>query len=1125
MSSELNALHPPDDPEDVLMDRFLAADERRLQGYEDWISCSMAGLVPHAADKLCSLLECIELLAKAGSSASLSTTVSGVHSGKVQHPSEAQSPLYYAGYRILKELGRGGFGIVYLARHEQMERDVAIKVPSLSLLGSNEAQRRFQLEARAVANLNHPNIVTIYEASTGNQPAIVYEYCDAGTLSHFVTKLRSPLRESAIIDVMICLADALRHAHSRGVLHRDIKPGNILICRGSQVDHAEGFDVDGQKWVPKLADFGLAKLLDEHSELTQTNQVMGTVSFMAPEQATGQSSEADTRTDIYSMGAVLYWLISGKPPFESATKISTLRQIEAERPQSPRRFRTDLSTELELVCLKSLEKAPEDRFETVADMLVDLRAIKAGDPISLRPAGKWQQLRQWMRYHRTAALGLAVTFLATLLFSGLQFHHNRQQQALIDQLDERNNELQDAIQRKEDALKIAEEIQHAQLHINYVMELQNVTSLIELGKHSQARKQLEALTTHPDESPREDFAWRYLYSCCNRQVFEHKEHQCEVLSSAVASSRQWYVTADKQGTICLRDAISGKLLRQLEPFPGEVFGLQFSPDANLLAVGGTGGSIRLYDTTTWKVVTNLVQHQQTVKAIVFTPDSRYMISGARDNQLIWWNTSDWTVERQVQAHDVVQNVCISVDGQFLVTGGFDGRTRIWSVQSGEMQHDFAGHQTAVLATAISSDNRFVAAGGYDSNVKVWDLSTEQVYQQIAVEQAWSISFPQQDRLLIGESTGALKLFDVHQPQRDHLLRQMTPHTGKIRSHYYLSEPQRILTIGDDKRVCVYSGVLDDVRKTRPAKELRRLEAHSDGRQFLGGALGLISVTLDRSGQELSASVHEYQNPVDQENTKLADKYQGHWRHFPHPTSSQNEPFRVGLIDGCDVRVESSVPNAESDAILLHHDCSVDRLAYSPDGQQMATVTSDGRLHLWQVNRPLKKVEQHVGPVLDLCFDSEGNRVNLSLHGGKIVEVNTSTGNQRLLYSAEAVDFYCVETDASGHYIAAGGTGGNVVLLDVPQNREVIQISVPLNVFSLAFTPDSRYLAIASSDIRLIDAKTGRQILTFGQIKDPGKLYECIAFSPQNDLLLAAHQYDQGFLEIWDLFDPWHSEAK
>jgi serine/threonine protein kinase len=459
MSSELKANYQPDDRPDDLIDRFVAADERRLQGDHDWISCSIAGLVPDAADKLNSLLECVELLARAGSSFAADKTITFQRAAEDPVDRDDETPRHYAGYRILSELGRGGFGIVYRGRHEHMQRDVAIKVPALSLLGSQEALRRFQLEARAVANLNHPNIVTIHEASAGSQPAIVYEYCDGGTLSHFVKTLERPLTESAILQILICLAEALRHAHSRGVLHRDIKPGNVLICSGSKQEHFDGFEVDGQRWVPKLADFGLAKILDEQSELTQTHQIMGTVSFMAPEQATGQSSEADTRTDIYSLGAVLYWLISGRPPFESATKISTLRQIETQRPQPPRRIRPDVSVELELVCLKSLEKTAADRYESVASMLADLKAIRAGDPVSLRPAGMWRRLRQWARYHQLEAVGLAAVCLAILLFSSLQFWHNSQQKSLITELDRRNNELREAVQVKAEALLTAESSQ------------------------------------------------------------------------------------------------------------------------------------------------------------------------------------------------------------------------------------------------------------------------------------------------------------------------------------------------------------------------------------------------------------------------------------------------------------------------------------------------------------------------------------------------------------------------------------------------------------------------------------------------------------------------------------------
>jgi WD40 repeat protein len=299
----------------------------------------------------------------------------------------------------------------------------------------------------------------------------------------------------------------------------------------------------------------------------------------------------------------------------------------------------------------------------------------------------------------------------------------------------------------------------------------------------------------------------------------------------------------------------------------------------------------------------------------------------------------------------------------------------------------------------------------------------------------------------------------------------------------------------------------------------------DGRRILGGALELTTVELDRDGRELTSLVSKHLNPLDSADTLLTDPYHGHWRHFPHPMVLQNGRTRVGLIDGCDVRVESMNPGDDSERTGLSHDCPVDKLDYSLDGQQLATVTSDGDLHLWQLSGPTRTFRQHVGPVLDLCFTADGTQVVLSIRGDNMVAVDTATGNQKLIHPTDGIDLYCVEVDVSGRYVAAGGNDGNVVLLDTLADEKMTRFAVPSSVFSLAFTADSRYLAVASSDIRLIDTKTGRLLVTIGHISSPGKRYECIAFSPQSDLLIGAYEYENGWLEIWDLADPWRETGE
>ncbi|HIE95504.1 MAG TPA: serine/threonine protein kinase [Planctomycetes bacterium] len=260
--------------EDLLLDRFVAADEARFRGDTDWAASSLVDLPRPAYDRLNGMLECLNVLATAGHSEArkksrdLTMPLADSQRTDAGGVAEQEVPKEYAGYQIEHQLGRGGFGVVYRARSEKLGRTAAIKIPLSHVIASDSALRRFEVEARASAALQHPNIVIVHEASTGSQPAIVYEYCDGGTLASFVRAHSRPLPESLILDITIHIAGALRHAHSHGVLHRDLKPANILLKRAKTEDRANGFCMGDDCWVPKLCDFGLARIVDEASDAT-----------------------------------------------------------------------------------------------------------------------------------------------------------------------------------------------------------------------------------------------------------------------------------------------------------------------------------------------------------------------------------------------------------------------------------------------------------------------------------------------------------------------------------------------------------------------------------------------------------------------------------------------------------------------------------------------------------------------------------------------------------------------------------------------------------------------------------------------------------------------------------------
>ena len=293
-------------------------------------------------------------------------------------------------YEIIGELGRGGMGVVYKARQTKLDRTVALKMILGGQFASEAEVQRFQLEAESAARLDHPGIVPVYEVgeSQGNH-FFSMKLIDGGTLADDATKFRENHRAAAKLMIDIC--SAVHHAHQRGVLHRDLKPGNVLI------------DADDN---PLLTDLGLAKRLDDDTDLTRTGLVMGSPGFMAPEQAAGRK-DITTASDIYSLGALLFWLVTGRAPFVGETQLDVILQTIEKEPSSIREFNSEADGDLNLICQKALQKDPKDRYTSADDLATDLQAWLEGEPLSVRPPSSLQLANSWIRKNfRTVALAI-----------------------------------------------------------------------------------------------------------------------------------------------------------------------------------------------------------------------------------------------------------------------------------------------------------------------------------------------------------------------------------------------------------------------------------------------------------------------------------------------------------------------------------------------------------------------------------------------------------------------------------------------------------------------------------------------------------------------------------------------
>jgi WD40 repeat protein len=789
---------------------------------------------------------------------------------------------YFGDYELHGVLGQGGMGVVYRARQLSLNRPVALKMIRAGAWAGDDEVRRFQNEAEAVANLDHPRIVTVHEVGQfQGRHYFSMKLIEGPSLDQQLGDFAARPRDAA--GLVAEIARAVHHAHQRGVLHRDLKPSNILL------------DPEGR---PHVTDFGLAKRLEEGGARSVSGAIVGTPPYMSPEQAAGQRGAITTATDVYGVGTILYALLTGKPPFQADSVLETLEQVRQRAPEPPSKENRRVPRDLEVVCLKCLEKDPHRRYDSAAALADDLERYLADKPIMARPAGSLERGWRWCRRNPVVAGSLSAAAAALLAVAGLSLlyaHRQARDAVRIRQL---------ATERTTESLKAREQAQLAK---------------------EQARRAIIALA----QSNLNNAALNYergQEECEKGEIGLGLVRLVESWRSAVAAGSLgtgWQHTAR---TSLSAWQYSLPKLQAVFSHAGVVTGVAFSPDGKTVITGSQDHTARLWDAATGQPIGRTLTHGNWVRAVAFSPDGKTVITGSWDKSARLWDAATGQPIGPPLTHQgLVYAVAFSPDGKTVITGGADKTARLWDVATGQPLGQPLTHPGWVMAVAFSPDGKTVITGSSDKTAQLWDVATGQPLTHLNGGPAVAFS-PDGKSVISASEDHAARVWDAATGQP---IGPPLTHQGSVTAVAFSPDGKTVITGSQDKTVRLWDAATGlPIGQTLVHQGTVWKAAFSpDGKNVITGSQDKTARLWDTPTGQRSGQTLTHQGPV----TAVAFSPDGK----TVITGSQDKTAQ--LWD-----VATGQPLGQT----LAHPGRVMAVAFSPDGKTVITGSQDKTAQLW-----------------------------------------------------------------------------------------------------------------------------------------------------------------------------------